>query len=182
MVMAAKKGKKPAKVRKSVDRLALAAAVSDRVEIREVRLIKCECHQTPLALKGKLDLRLSHDGHMEVNRKEHQILVFPTFRASASPSEPKDSPIAVQIEAQFLLVYSAESLAGLKPENYKQFGMINGIYNAWPYWREFFQNTLTRMGLPGVTLPVFRIAPQQRNAVKKTLSKRRKVPGKKQQR
>ena len=36
------------------------------------------------------------------------------------------------------------------------FGALNGVFNAWPYCREFVQSMSTRMGLPALTIPVHR--------------------------
>lgn len=179
MTMATRKRKTAVTLRKSGDSIALAAPVSERVEIRHVRLIKCECDQTPLALKGNLQLELSHDVHVEVNKARKQILVFPTFRASARPEAAKAGECAFRVEAQFLLAYTAENLTGLKRPNYKEFGRLNGVYNAWPYWREFLQSTFARMGLPSLPMPVFRIALTAKGAGKKAAGKRAETPRKK---
>ena len=37
------------------------------------------------------------------------------------------------------------------------FAQANGTFNLWPYWREFVQSTSTRMGLPALTVPSYRI-------------------------
>lgn len=37
-------------------------------------------------------------------------------------------------------------------EELEAFSRINGIYHAWPYWREFVQSSTTRAGLPPLTL------------------------------
>jgi preprotein translocase subunit SecB len=37
---------------------------------------------------------------------------------------------------------------------------LNGVFHVWPYWREMVQNTLARMGLPPLILPVFRVGDQ----------------------
>lgn len=37
-------------------------------------------------------------------------------------------------------------------EELDSFAKINGIYHAWPYWREFVQSSTARAGLPGLTL------------------------------
>ncbi len=37
-------------------------------------------------------------------------------------------------------------------EELDAFARINGIYHAWPYWREFVQSSTTRSGLPPLTL------------------------------
>lgn len=138
--------------------LGLGIAVSDRVQVRDVRLLGSNCRQTPLALKGQLNVRLSHNVTTKANPEERQVLVFPTFRLLATSSEATDDQIAVQIEASFLLAYTAEDLHGLEARHFEAFGRFNGVYNAWPYWREYVQSTLGRMGLPGFTVPVFRIA------------------------
>jgi hypothetical protein len=38
----------------------------------------------------------------------------------------------------------------------QQFAEVNGIYNTWSYIRELVASSLTRLGLPGVLLPVWR--------------------------
>jgi len=43
----------------------------------------------------------------------------------------------------------------------RHFAETNGLYNAWPYWREFVQNTAARMSLPGLTVPVLRLGRSQ---------------------
>ena len=62
----------------------------------------------------------------------------------------------MSIECSFLLTYSAPSVGDLTPGNLEAFAQINGIFNAWPYWREFVQNMAARMGLPQLVIPVFR--------------------------
>ena len=34
------------------------------------------------------------------------------------------------------------------------FGKINGIFNIWPYWREYVQSSISRIGLPPVAIPL----------------------------
>lgn len=36
------------------------------------------------------------------------------------------------------------------------FARVNGIYNAWPYLREYVQTSLVRLGLPPFELPLLR--------------------------
>jgi hypothetical protein len=35
------------------------------------------------------------------------------------------------------------------------FAQINALFNAWPYFREIFDSTIVRMGLPPIALPLF---------------------------
>jgi len=140
-----------------VNDLSLAVSVSDRVQIRDVRLLKCNCFQGPLAGKGKQRFQLSYKADTKVDKEGGIINVLPAFRLKGFPEENVESEPVLIIEAFFLLSYKLESLKGLSQENFEHFGRINGIYNAWPYWREFVQNTVARMGLPRLALPVFRI-------------------------
>ena len=51
-----------------------------------------------------------------------------------------------------------KSFEGINDEHLHAFSATNGVFNAWPYWREFVQNTTARMGLPTpVIVPVFRL-------------------------
>ena len=44
-------------------------------------------------------------------------------------------------------------------EELAAFGKINGVFNAWPYWRELVHASLARMDMPTLTVPVFRLPP-----------------------
>ena len=65
-------------------------------------------------------------------------------------------PDSFSVLATFVLIYSISSFEGIDERNIIAFATTNGIYNAWPYWREFLQNTTTRMGFPPVIAPPFR--------------------------
>ncbi len=145
----------------------LAAAVSGRVDIQDVRLISSNCYQAPEALASPKSLDIDVEVHVDTDRKNGLILVFPVFKLHAFQMESDMKDPALTIEAQLLLVYKAETLAGLKQENFKVFGDTNGVYNAWPYWREFVQNTAARMGLPPLTIPVFRLVKPKEISTKK---------------
>jgi hypothetical protein len=43
-----------------------------------------------------------------------------------------------------------------------QFAQINAVYNAWPYLRELMQAMTVRMGVPPLTLPLYKIKPRVR--------------------
>jgi hypothetical protein len=85
------------------------------------------------------------------------VIVIPKFQLRAFNESESGKPI-INIDASFLLTYKVKDFDGLTKRGFGAFGDINGIYNAWPYWREFVQNTIGRMGLPTLTIPVFRIA------------------------
>ena len=60
-----------------------------------------------------------------------------------------------KIEASMALDYLVRDetiFALLTEEDLKEFAARNGLYNAWPYLREFFQSTSMRMGLPTLVI------------------------------
>ena len=41
----------------------------------------------------------------------------------------------------------------------QMFASRNGIFNAWPFFREFVQSTVARMGMPPLMIPLFKRPP-----------------------
>ena len=45
----------------------------------------------------------------------------------------------------------------LTPSILEEFGRKNALYHVWPYWREYVQAVLSRLRLPTITIPMFRL-------------------------
>lgn len=154
---------KKSKKKKAEDNpFALAVLVSDRVEIIDVRLIDSNCLQTPEASRGKQLVDYNYSVETKLEKEHSQVLLFPTFKMTAKPDKSAGDEPSLSIQARFLLAYKINSLKGITKKNIEAFGNTNGIYNAWPYWREFVQNTIARMGLPKLTIPVFRFRSEEK--------------------
>lgn len=69
----------------------------------------------------------------------------------------------LSLQAAFDLLYELPKAKEFSAAALSHFANVNGVYNAWPYWRELVQNTSVRMGLPPLVLPVFRIPRMDRN-------------------
>jgi len=173
----AKKSTKKGVLRTTID-YDLAAPVSDQVSIRDVRLISSGCSQTLNAGRGRHSLEINCEVKTQADKKKGYILVSPSFKLEGFPLERKQTKPDLVIEAAFVIIYKAESLEGLKRANFEAFGQSNGIYNAWPYWREFVQNTVARMNLPPLTIPVFRLLPAKlkRSKTQKNRRVQKKTP------
>jgi hypothetical protein len=163
------------------DSFALAAAVSDRVEIVNVRLVACGCRQSPLVMTGELAAAMMQETDTRLDEAQKLVQVFARFQMTAQPvaKSKEHAPkakgkrdVALVIQCMFLLTYRIADLSGLTPDHFTDFGRVNGIYNAWPYWREFVQNMLGRMGLSPFTIPVFRIGAAKPSAPEKKTSGR----------
>lgn len=135
--------------------LALTGLIASRVQIKQIRLLNARINfNTSEVLEG-LAVKFGFDSEATSNENEKTISVrskFQTFAQKEEETDVKKAP--VRIQGEYELEYSIESFDQIKPENIKAFGSMNGIYNAWPYWREFVQSMTVRMGLPPLTLPV----------------------------
>jgi preprotein translocase subunit SecB len=169
------KKKKAKVVKRKADRNA-GLLVSDRVQLKDIRLIHCKCDQTPDVALGKKNYDINYSTEVEIDKKSGYIIVIPKFHFEAFVENKVSGPVLL-IDASFLLAYKVENFEGLTQSGFEQFANLNGIYNAWPYWREFVQNTIVRMGLPSLSIPVFRIVESQKE--KKQKAKKKKVTNKK---
>ncbi len=160
--MVKKKSRTPrAKKSKAQDQshlMDLAAIVSSRVQIRSLIIAESSAKRAPSAGVGgkdsRVELRTDEIGYA-IDPDEKRIVVTPRFTLEVR-KEGQEAP-TLSIQARFVISYSLDRIDDLKPENVKAFAGTNGVYNAWPYWREFVQNTVARMGLQPLTIPVFRL-------------------------
>lgn len=72
-------------------------------------------------------------------------------------------PTTLSLLAAFDLLYDLPKAKDFAAADLSRFANVNGVYNAWPYWRELVQSITVRMGLPPIVLPVFRIPRRERN-------------------
>ncbi len=169
--MARKKVK--TKIVKRENKFSAGLLVSNRVQLKDVRLISSKCEQTPEAMLGKKTYNIDYSTKAQVDKKTGYVVVIAKFNFKAFTNS-KTQEAVILIDASFVLSYKIENFEGLTQEGFEQFASLNGIYNAWPYWREFVQNTVVRMGLPPLSIPVFRIVePPKEKAVKKKVRKKK---------
>lgn len=139
------------------DPLALASMVALRVEIKGVQLVETLAKHPLGSIPS--DVSVSHSAQTTLSGDASEILVVARFQlVSAQKSEegqPPHAEPALLINATFALAYALKSAEGIQKQNLDAFGELNGIYNCWPYWREYVQQMTGRFGLPTLTLPVF---------------------------
>lgn len=70
-------------------------------------------------------------------------------------SNPDEPEVLLELEATFVADYQSEKM--IEKDEIGDFGERYVGYHVWPYWREFVQSSLTKSGLPAVSIPVFRV-------------------------
>ncbi len=165
---------KPRTEHKSVD-LKKAVMVADRVELQNVRLVQTNCLLKPGGVKGPYELSMDSNVTTKINTENKNIAIVASFELDAYVKDARKEDPDFKIGASFVLSYKIDNLEGLGEEHIQAFGESNGLYNAWPYWREYVQNIVARMGLPSLTIPVFRLVPKEEKKESGGASKATKV-------
>ncbi len=150
--------------------LALALSLASKVEIGGVRLLASNVKSNLDENPGSLQVGFAFGTETKVNRENNGILVHAHLKVEATSNGDTPDNVRLHIAAKFALNYTASSLDGVSDESLDAFGKVNGIHNVWPYWREYVQSTVGRLGLPPLILPILtgnkivEIYEQQNNA------------------
>lgn len=142
-----------------------ADAVMDQVgraqshfELVEIRFVECVSRYDDVA-DGKehaVRIGIADQSVAMVNESLHVAMRF----EFVSPSPVRDEQgKQVELYARLRLLYDIVKERGpIEESDANVFGRVNGIYNAWPYLREYVRNSLVRLGLPAFELPLLRAA------------------------
>ena len=69
--------------------------------------------------------------------------------------ELKSDPAVFSVRARYRLVYRVTTRPTAADAN--AFAELNGVFNAWPFWRELVQASAMRMNLPPPVVPLLKI-------------------------
>jgi hypothetical protein len=93
-----------------------------------------------------------------VTTKNNLVSIVTEFSYSLKSGTPESPTPVADVRALTELLYSQKPESDLSPDELAAFATVNAPFNAWPYWRELTQSILTRLGLPALPLPLFRIS------------------------
>jgi len=130
------------------------------VNLRQITLTRLDarCAWTPEALPEALPkLVLNHAARGRDLPDRNTIEVFATMSVTAvDGAEAKDAPLF--IEATYRILYERPPERAPTAEEVQEFASRNGVFNAWPYWRELSHSMYGRMEIPLPPVPVFRVS------------------------
>lgn len=141
--------------------LQLARTVARQVQIENVVLRRAdvEAHFDPNCLPPEISLTQEFRSAYERTRSDssQDLRVIIDFKFEARKVlEGELGETVADLSATFHLLYTLPSDFEAEERCFEHFAAVNGVYNAWPYWRELVQTSASRIGLPGVVIPVFR--------------------------
>jgi hypothetical protein len=145
------------------------------VQIEDIRLVEASVKtriRSPQDV-GEVDLVVDGSASIKEHNKDGSFVVLATIDAKLVPRRSHEDS-AISIRAAFELQYSLPPKFSVSRRNLDAFAQINGVFNAWPYWREFVESMTARMHLPPLILPVFRVRETRKTTPKKASPARHK--------
>ena len=148
---------------KRISRLIQAAQIED------IRLVETTAQTRIRSAKdaGPVDLKIKMSANVKEHHKDGTFFVLAMLEVRVVPPQSPENPV-VSVKAGFELKYKLPKAFGATRRELDMFAKVNSLFNAWPYWREFVQNTATRMNLPPIVLPLFRLADLTKTVPKQT--------------
>ena len=137
----------------------LAFAVHQNSSLRHIRLVRAKIASTlrPETFNTPLEIDFQFKSkQLETGPEVLRLLVL--FRMTGKIRE-SESPL-VSVESDYEADYQLGEGFALTPEAARAFKDGNAIFNMWPYFREYLQSSLQRMGLPPLTAPFLRLQPK----------------------
>lgn len=145
------------------DNLARARRVIAAVELVDVRLVELHAKTSIRSEDITDDMRpvFKHWATAPEPLREGVFIVRANLDLRIE--EGDDKPPAATVKIQYELEYRVPDDFKANRADLSAFAKVNGVFNAWPYFREIVQAATLRMDLPPVVLPVYRV-PQQPKA------------------
>jgi len=142
-------------MKKQTDRL---KSLISSVQIQGIRLTEISANTRIRSSEdvGAVNFRAKTSTSVSEQHKDGTFFVVTFIDAQLAPKEEEKNPV-VTIKAGFEIRYKLPGDFAASRSEITSFAKTNGVYNAWPYWRELIQNTFARMNLPPVVLPLLRM-------------------------
>ncbi len=146
----------------------IVSKIASCIELQEICLSKLGCNKDDECFVGgnNRPFRVQSSFRAKVIEpiKEKNIRILADFKIEAvddsNTEESDDHPdkkIGFSINASFSLLYYLPIDTDFSIDDLNMFANVNGIFNCWPYWREFVQSTSVRMGFSSLTIPLLKI-------------------------
>jgi hypothetical protein len=138
--------------------LALAQPIAQKAQAKFLWLWDTRVARDSMG-QDNLPIHNNHAFDVEYSRtSDSDVAVIVRFVWRADHKEEAGgSDLPTRIEARFIIGYEAPDLSTSSDDQVLAFAKLNGVFNAWPYWREYLQSTSSRLGLPGVMVPLLTI-------------------------
>lgn len=145
---------------KSSNKIALLAPVAKSVRLQGLRFVSFEAHSDDDGLDGASSTEdfvgyPTHSGEWQLENDGEVLVVHVNLGLEMREDGPSDRVVAY-VRGRVRLDFAVKPGESFDPEQLDAFALVNGAYNAWPYWREFVQSSMSRLDFIGPLVPTFR--------------------------
>lgn len=134
-------------------------ALVQAVKLRDIRVIETTSRMaTDLCddvFSGQLQI-YTDEMKTRASRFDNETL-YCGVRIKIKAAKAEDKPAAVEVYAEYSLIYDIIGDTDFSQESADLFAARNGVFNAWPFFRELAYSSTARMGLPAITVGSFRL-------------------------
>jgi hypothetical protein len=132
------------------------------VELQAVRFVQLSAKTNfpahrPCGSSGELTNLLGWEAHTVPTELPNSLVVQTTGHFGIVEDPKQNAEPQAEVHLTLELVYKLPSEAQVSDEAKTRFAQINGVFNAWPFFRAKLFSLLPEMGLPPYTLPVYRV-------------------------
>jgi hypothetical protein len=148
-------------IQQSPEEVRQSFSLQRRAEILNVRLsgASMDCHFQSHELRQGLSVGVGYKCKANLG-DDGTLSTTIDFTLTGTPEE-KGSTRVFTIECTFQVTYRLERDYLPTSQEIDAFAGANAVFNVWPYFREFTQNTALRMGLPvAPTVPFLKLVPR----------------------
>lgn len=141
----------------------LAARVAGGAELLDVRMVKTSAEHLGFPIAGQpLEYDLDVNPMAHFNSETNALIVSTDFSLAVNQEVESDigeTETADIASVTFTLVALYDTPEGMTygPEELESFGATTGVFSLYPYAREYVQDVTGRLGLPPLTLGVYRV-------------------------
>ena len=171
---------KKAQLNKVKNEFDLSVEVANRIELENVRQLAGNFKLEQMNPEGEKTFTIIPKPEVIFDDENNKILVFIDFVVETFVKKGKEEKTLGTIGSNYLLIYNLKSAKDLTQKHFRAFAKFNGVFNAWPYLREFTQMATSRLSLPPLVLPTYRYGmelmqtPEKRKIKKKVKNKKSK--------
>lgn len=123
------------------------------IELSQIVLNECSVKKYEVKVSGgTIDLNVSM--RLSYKQTEDVVIFIPSYKLEGTTkTDENENNKIFTIAASFLLSYIKRKPLDVSDDFVSVFKDNSIELVSWPYFREFIQNTISRMGFPTLTLP-----------------------------
>ncbi len=153
--------------------LSLYPALVNSVQLRAVDLFESSARffpdaLSPGAIPDSLNIKLETSGYrsavIEAEAGNPRIL-YCGVKLGVSEvytddtKKPPETRTVLSVSAEYGLFYAIQGNTECPEALANRFASRNGVFNAWPFFRELAHSLVSRMNVPPLVIPLFRLPP-----------------------